>query len=153
MTIPKNTELFLPVVKIQYAEVPELDSDITEITENIDDSVSVTFEGGRDWKDFYQTVGDATYEESEDPEDEGSLFSQRLNVNYPGNSLENQALIKALKHKPLIIKMNMANGTSKILGTLETPTFLKKDLSSADYVTASGISFARLAENPAPFLT
>lgn len=153
MTIPKNINLFLPVTKIHYAEIPKTDPDITEITKNVDGSVSVTFEDSRNWKEFYQTVGEAEYEESEKPEDEGSLFSQRLIVNFPGNDIENQISISKLKHMPLIIKMYMPDGTSKMLGTLENPTFLNRNLKSADYVSTSAINFARVAETPAPFLT
>ncbi len=152
MSIQKNTKIFLPVTKVYYAELNKNDSDIESIDENTDGSVTVNFVAERDWKEFYQTIGKAKFTENERKQDEGGRFSQQLAINYPGDELETQQLINDLRNMPLIIKMDMPDSDSKIIGTIENPAFLTKKLKSADYVNTSTITFARLAEIPAPFL-
>ena len=152
MSIQKNENLFLPVTKVYYAEVPKNDPDIESIDENVDGSVTVNFNVGFSWKEFYQTTGKSKFTENERRQDEGGRFSQQLAINFPGDGLENQKIITDLRNMPLIIKMEMPDNVSKIIGTLENPVFLSKNLKSSDYVNTSTITFAPLAEISAPFL-
>ena len=153
MSIQKNGKIFLPVTKVYYADLSKNDSDIESIDENIDGSLTVNFNVDRDWKEFYQTTGKAKYNENERKQDEGGRFSQQLIINYPGNELENQQTINDLKNRPLILKMDMPDSNSKIIGTIENPAFFSSKFKSADYVATQTITFARLAEIPAPYLT
>lgn len=152
MTLLKNTQLFNPIVKIFYAKVPNLGNEIDEIIENSDKTVSVNFNPGYDWKEIYSTRETINYEEPPSNTDDGKQFAQKLTFSYPGSGKENFDIINDLDQIPLLLRIKYNDGTSRLLGTIENPTFILNDFSTQGYVTDTQLTFLRTSEKPSPYL-
>jgi len=150
--IQKNEKLFLAISKIYFSEL----SDIESITENPDGTSSITFASGKDWSELYFSKGSGVFSQKHKSVDEGDLFTQSVELSYPGDGIETQQQLKSLFQKPLVIKMqfsNCSNPFSKIIGTLDNPCFFSEDFKNQDYSSKRDISFMRQSTYPAPFLS
>jgi len=150
--IQKNEKLFLAISKIYFSEL----SDIESITENPDGTSSITFAAGKDWSELYFSKGSAIFTQKHKIVNEGDLFTQSIELSYPGDGIENQQQLKSLFQKPLIIKIQFANCSnpfSKIFGSLDNPCFFSEDFKSEKYSSNRDISFIRLSAYPVPFLS
>jgi len=153
MTLQKNEILYSPISKAYYAIVDPLANEISSIIENvITKTVSVNFEPTFDWKEIYGTKETIAYEEPETQEVQGSIFAQKLTLNYPGDSVGAQTLLTNINQVPVIIKMQFLYGSSKLLGSIENPLFIGQNFSSLANVTTRELFFLRNSEKQAPYI-
>ena len=136
-----------------YIALASAISSITEPDDN--ETVDVGFTSGNDFVELAFTKETASFSEEQQDSDAGPYFSQALTCRVPKISILQHIALKSLLDMELIIKFTDANGSSHIMGTLETPVRASlKMLRPADSAGYNGyeVTFRASCVNPAPFL-
>jgi putative lipoic acid-binding regulatory protein len=140
------------IIAISYA----LASDISSISSTDDDgAVDITFSTGKAFTAFSFTPQSASFNEEQQDSDAGPYFSQSLSFRCPKVDTIQHAIFKSLVDQELILKVTDGNGTSVIMGTLETPARCSWRISrpsSPGGYNGYEVSFKANCIDPAPFL-
>lgn len=140
------------ITNIFYA----LASDIISIPEpDSNEAVDVGFNSGKSFTEMTFTYESASFTEEQQESDAGPYFNQVLSFKIPLNSTTQHALLKSLLNLDLIMAFTDANGSSHVMGTLETPVRISMKLirpgSPAGY-NGYEVTCRASCVNPAPFL-
>jgi hypothetical protein len=83
-------------------------------------SIKVVLKTGKVWIPLYFTPGTAKFSQSLDTTDGLRIYSQRLELDFPG-LIESYKLAEDFRNKLFLIKMDYNDGNSYILGCLNNP--------------------------------
>jgi hypothetical protein len=148
MSITKNTNLFLPIVKIYYA----LADDISSINDIDNEMASVTFDAGKDWSLLYASRDSIVFNESQKDVNEGVVYDQTLEFKNPGDDNSNNITLVGLANKKIVIRLDYINGESKLFGSLTNPCKILNSYKYSDLNTARQIKIIRQSDIPIPYL-
>ena len=116
--IETNKETLI-IVDVQYAKIVNVE----KVVKNPDNTVSVVFNEGEGWKDFYFTLLSLKYKEPHSFKDFGNLFKQSLTFTHPGDGYDFSGFL----NYHYIVKFQYQNGKEKIIGDMENPALFKID--------------------------
>jgi len=127
MTFAKNTYLNPAICGFQIANI----NDVASITIG---STSfhrvVTFKSGKTWSTVYATSGSIKYTDIPKQTGSGPYYEHRLSSFFPGDDAANLTDFDNIENKRFLIKMNLTDGTYKILGDLINPVQIIKSFDS-----------------------
>ena len=112
----KNTTLIKSVCKVSCILLSEVESMVTGSTRF---HRTITLKTGKNYTDIYFTPGSAEFTEKPKDTDSGILYEQSLKIQFPGEDETNLVDLDALTGPPLLIKMELSSGLSKLIGELE----------------------------------
>jgi hypothetical protein len=140
------------ITEVAYAIVADGISEVSALNEDTDNEITVVFVGQNAWKNFYATLLTAELTEDTDATEAGNLFEQTAKLVFPGDDSSSRKSIAALEQKAVLLKLTYANGTSKIIGSIERPAYMLPKFSSKSYDTYKEITFKAKSPFTAKFL-
>jgi hypothetical protein len=123
--IAKNSNLTPAVCNIYYVPV----EDVTSIESGTDRFHKVvTFKSQKDWIGIYSTPGSTEFTEKPKENDAGDLFEQLIKFSFPGEDDGNMASIDAVINHPVLVKIELSCGNSKLIGAMDNPAKLSQSM-------------------------
>ena len=141
MSITKNSNLVLSMCRIFVAPA----ADVATIISPGQYSRLVNFKSGKSWQEIYFTPGTAEFCEKPKENDAGELIDQSLKFTVPGEDPANLPAFEALQGRPLLVKMEISSGVSKLMGETENGAKLSRLFQIAQKASGSQVEISCLA--------
>lgn len=138
----------MEVIKVSYVKP----SNVSSISDNLlDKKASLVFSAGNTWILFPFTIGSIEFSEQLERGKRGKVYLQKFKASLPGKDRSSQLFVHGISSVPVLLKLDLQDGTSLLVGTLEVPVRLLTNFSSNDNEVL--FLFERESVSMAPELT
>jgi hypothetical protein len=96
-------------------------ADVASISRPVDNQVTVTLKGGREWNEIYFTPETGQMQVNPQEDDAGEYFKISASVSVPKVQALSLKILQAFRYRKMLLMITNNNGENWLMGTLEQP--------------------------------